>query len=52
LSKRYCYGPGKPVAAKPHNPLRSRPKWDKPARPSTKDRKPKAELKRPGKKRN
>jgi hypothetical protein len=50
LGKRHCYGPGKTNPAKPHKPLRSRPKWDKPARPSKAKRKPKSEVTRPKKK--
>jgi hypothetical protein len=44
LSKRHCYGPDKKGTGKPRRPLRSRPKWDKPARPPTTGRKKKSEL--------
>ena len=44
LTKRHCYGPHKNGTGKPSKPLRSRPKWDKPARPSTSGRKKKSEL--------
>lgn len=44
VEQRRCYGPDKKNPAKPRRPLRSRPKWDKPSRPSKADRKPKSEL--------
>jgi len=44
LRKGYCYGPSEKNPGRPRNPLRSRPAWDKPERPSKEGRPPKSEL--------